>query len=34
MDKQTFFLINEAYQLCLGWVKKAKVSKSYDEDSS
>ena len=34
MDRWTFPLINDAYELCIGWVKKGEVLKSYDEDSS
>ena len=34
MDSWTFPLINDVYQLCIGWVKNDQVSKSYDEDSN
>ena len=28
------YLKKDVYYLCIGWVKKDQVSKSYDEDSS
>ena len=34
MDKWTFPVINDLYQLCIGWVKKDQVLKIYAEDSS
>ena len=33
MDRWTFPLMNDVYQLFIDLVKKDQVSKSYDEDS-
>ena len=33
MERCAFPLINDVYQLCIGWVKNDHVSKSYDDDN-